>query len=553
MPKLDQLDQSTNSGPFAAQGHNGTGIRASGLANRWEMIAIYLFTTYIVVLKLPVSTLHPQSVELIERAEIRPDCTAVGLQLLMLSTYSRMEKMAKVPPMTPNFETNPISLVSEASRIIGNWKSSQDYLAETLTPATATFRNLIVPLQEGNNHAAHGLRPLTLLARVSPDPEVRDAARTAEAQMEAAETAALMRIDIAELVTVVFDGHSAPASSNSPGDDLDGEDRHLLTFVHGKYQRSGAGIRDPVTRDRLKSATDQLNELVTEAKKALTEESGGIWLMLTELDGVPEKILQGMKHRAGDGDAGEEVLVTLRKGHLMPAMRNARKENTRRKLYDANESRFPENAGRLTEILKLRHEIARLLGFENHAALKMKERMHDNVSDIQSLLQRTRQMLQSASRMEIYTMLQLKRETDPTTEGLFHWDWSFYAQKLKKQRYSFDTDTFSEYFELWHTLDGMLEIFQELFGVVFKIIGANVWHQDVVVYEAWNSGDDGFLGHLYVDLFSRNGKYDGASHFMIGPVSTQISPQSARRKNQQTSKVLKIVDFNPGFHRSKRR
>lgn len=362
---------------------------------------------------------------------------------------------------------------------------------------------------------------------MSPDPKIREAAREAEAKLSNAASAALMRTDVAELVTAVFERQSARPSSN---DSLDKEDRHLLAIIHGEYQRSGAGIRDPVTRDRVKAATDRLNELTTQAKKTLTEGQSGEWFTRAELEGVPERILQQLERRHSEVDDNEAFLVTLRKGIIIPVLRNAVKEETRKALFEAKECRFPENVGRLTEILRLRHEIAQYLGFENHAALKMEEKMHESVSEVQQVLQRTRDMLQTVAKREIVTMLQLKRETDPETTTLYSWDWSFFTQKLKKQEYCIDANKFSEYFEVKNTLEGMFGIFQELFGLDFKTIDASVWHEDVVVYEVWDtSNGSAFLGYLYVDLFSREGKFDGASHYALQPVCTPSPPRYTKR------------------------
>lgn len=427
--------------------------------------------------------------------------------------------MAAPPPPLATFDTTPSSLLQETSASIEGTKRLHDFLVSTLTPATATFQNLIVPLRQDSNLAACRLRPLTLLGRVSSDPKIREAAREAEAHLAVAGSAALMRTDVAELVAAVAERQSANASSALPGESLDDEDRHLLTVMHGEYQRSGAGIRDPATRDRVKAAKDRLTELTTEAKRTLTEDPGGEWLTRVELEGVPERILQQMERREGLTDGTEAFLVTLRNGIIIPVMRNSVKEKTRKTLFEAKERRFPGNVGRLTEILRLRHEIAQCLGFEHHAALKMEEKMHEDVSKVQDVLQRTIHMLQTVAKREIDTMLRLKHKTDPGSTALYSWDWSFYTQELKKQKYRIDANKFSEYFEVNNTLVGMFGIFQQLFGLDFKVIDANVWHEDVLVYEVWDtSKGSAFLGYLYVDLFSREGKFDGASHYVMQPV-----------------------------------
>lgn len=418
-----------------------------------------------------------------------------------------------------NFFSNPISLLAEVARVLDHEQMVQDSLAQALTPRpeTATFLNLIAPLQDAANVSASRLFPITILARVAPDPDLREAARQAETQIAAAESAALMRTDIASLVAAVYDNHLAPFSKTESGQ-LGAEDKHLLAYMHGRYLRSGASICESTARGKYTEAQKRLNDLLADARKALVEDAGGIWFERTELDGVSEKTLRSMESREQEG-CGQMLLVGLRKSQLAPVMRTARKEETRKRLYQAKETRFPDNVGRLTEILRLRREIALLLGFRNHADLKMEGMMHKRATDVQRLLEQTREDLQPFALEEIDTMMRLKREDDPTANKLFFWDWSFYSQKLRKQRYSVDLHYASEFFEIVHTFRQMLRVFETLLGLRFNETSGSTWHQDVTIYELWDAaGEETLLGHLYVDLFSRDGKYDGACHNVISPV-----------------------------------
>lgn len=418
------------------------------------------------------------------------------------------------------FFSSTISLLAEVTRVLEHEQMVQDSLARVLTPRpeTATFSNLIAPLQDAANVSASRLLPITILARVAPDPELREAARQAEAQIAAAESAALMRTDIATLVAAVHDNHLAPTSKIG-GSQLVAEDKHLLAYMHGRYLRSGASIHESTTREKYTEAQRRLNELLADARKALVEDAGGIWLERTELDGVSEQTLRSMERREQEG-CGQMLFVGLRKSHLAPVMRAARKEQTRKRLYQAKETRFPDNVGRLAEILRLRREIAVLLGFRNHADLKMEGMMHKGATGIQRLLEQTREGLRPFALEEIDTMIRLKREDDPSANKLFFWDWSFYNQKLRKQRYSVDLHYASEFFEVVHTFEQMLRVFETLFDLRFYKTSGSSWHQDVTIYELWDATNDEetLLGHLYVDLFSRDGKYDGACHNVISPV-----------------------------------
>lgn len=186
-----------------------------------------------------------------------------------------------------------------------------------------------------------------------------------------------MRADIAALVDAVYSRHGAD-------EDLDEQDRHLLSRMHGEYVRSGAGRIDDTQRQRLADARRELNELRAEAQKTFIEgdEVDGVSFSRNELEGVSNDVLEVMK-RAEEGD----FWVAFRKDeHVREVWRCASSEETRRRMYIAEERRFPENVARLKRIVVLRDKIANLLGFENHASLKMGNKMSRSVEEVRECL-----------------------------------------------------------------------------------------------------------------------------------------------------------------------
>lgn len=448
------------------------------------------------------------------------------------------------------FINNPVVLLDEVTRILDHGQMVRDSLAGSVKPATATFDNLIAPLQDATNLTASHLGPITILARVAADPALREAARQAELMIAAAQSTALMRTDIAALVAAVY-GESRPNQSPFQGQRTSGEDDYLVAYMHGRYLRSGANIRETDVRERYTVAQQRLDKLLADARKTLTEDSGGVWFELDDLAGVPEKTLHSMKRQPQEEHENEEgtrrmlLRAELRKNHLAPVMRSARNEETRKKLYQAKETRFPANVGRLAEIVRLRHEIALLLGFRSHAELKMENMMHRSVADVQRVLEQTRDGLRSFAREEIAVMMRLKRGDDACAAELFSWDWAFYNQSLRRQHYAVDAQYASEFFEVTHTFEQMLRVFEALFGLRFKEAegSSSTWHQDVTVYELWDASsekEDKQLGKLYVDLFSREGKYDGASHVVLSPVRHVLSRCERTYPHLQCYLVLEV-------------
>ena len=363
----------------------------------------------------------------------------------------------------------------------------------TLAPATATFATVLIPLIDDHNLAACRLNIFRLLGSVSPSPELRDASRKIEKLIESSEARNLIRADIAALVRAVVEKQ----------EDLDAESAHLLSRKHYEYKHAG------IKNERYLAAKAELNDLLSAARKTLNEAKDGLLLSREDLAGVPATTLAAMRE-----EDGGKLWVTFGKSHYMPVMRYAGEE-TRKRLWMAKQNRFPENVERLQRIVVLRDEIARILGFDDHATLKIEERMATSVDRVKESLKELRVKIWPIFEEEMKRMSQLKREICLEDASLYAWDWSFYDQKLR-EKYSVKNEVI-EYFETKQTLRGMLRIMAELFSIQFEYIQAETWHPDVQVYAAWDGDDGGFLGYLYVDIFARLGKFEGARHSIVTP------------------------------------
>lgn len=190
------------------------------------------------------------------------------------------------------------------------------------------------------------------------------------------------------------------------------------------------------------------------------------------------------------------------------------------------------------EAVLLRDEAARLLGYPNHAAFRIEEKMAKEPATVNSFLSDLRSRLVAGGKKEIEHLLELKKK-DEESRGLkpdgnyYLWDHRFYDRMMVEQEYSIDETKIAEYFPLQSTVRGMLHIFEELFGLVFIELDASerkqvsptgkaediAWHEDVIIFSVWNdsSEGDGFVGYLYLDLHPRQGKYGHAANFNLQP------------------------------------
>ncbi|KAH7122151.1 hypothetical protein B0J13DRAFT_589447 [Dactylonectria estremocensis] len=427
----------------------------------------------------------------------------------------------KTPPQPPpSFAVAPAQLLAETESLIGITQALEDRLAESLTPATARFDSVLLPLLRDDHAAARSLCVFRIFTSVAAGPDLRDAARKAEQMTARAGAASLMRRDVAGLVASVYEKHRSGSIS------LDDESAYKLFKTHRAYQNAGAGIADDARRADYLAAVEERNAVLVAAKKTLSETDDGVWFTRTQLAGVPPSKLDTMEA----SDDGDSLKVTFKRGHLQPVMKHATSARTRKALHVARENRFPENVEALERAVTLRDTIARMLGFPNHAELRIEAKMAPSVESVVKRLHKLRDELQPLARDEMDVLHELKKayikengsavdEDEDDMATLNSWDWAFYARILEQQRYSVDSQRVSEYFEVRHSLDGMLRIFEELFGIVFVPTDAPTWHDDVTVFAAWDSEQQGggFLGYLYLDVYARDGKYAGAHSSLVQP------------------------------------
>lgn len=357
---------------------------------------------------------------------------------------------------------------------------------------------------------------------VSTDQELRDASTEAEKMMDDFSIEASMREDVYKLVDAAL----------KKGDKLDPESQRLLEKEHKSFIRNGLNIPAGPKRDRFKEIKKRLSQLSIIFQKNLNEEKGGIWFTAEDLDGVPEDVLSGLKQEDG------KYWLTFKYPDLFPTLKYGKKSATRQLVFVSNENKCNQNVPLFREAILLRDEAARLLGYPNHAAFRIEDKMAKTPKTVDDFLGDLRSRLSDGGAAEIEVLKDLKKkdlqERGQTYDGRYYlWDHRFYDRMMEEKDYSLDQQRISEYFPLQTTIEGMLKIFEELFGLVFvEITGSDrdqispsgngrdvVWHEEVQVFSVWDDEGEGsgFVGYLYLDLFPRQGKYGHAANFNLQP------------------------------------
>ncbi|CAI7599433.1 unnamed protein product [Penicillium pancosmium] len=430
--------------------------------------------------------------------------------------------LRRPPQAPPTFTATPQSVVADAERIIKTSRGVQDQVVGSVQATNATFANVLGPLSQDENVMALEAHILGFYQAVSVDQKLRDASSKAEELMDEFFIESAMREDIFKLV----------AEALNKNETLEPESRRLLEKEHKDFIRNGLGLPDGPERARFKEIKKRLSQLSIEFQKNLNEENGGIWFTLEQLDGVPEDVLSGLKK--GEGENEGKVWLTFKYPDLFPTMKYAKNSEIRKQVMVANENKCNQNVPLFREAIVLRDEAARLLGYPSHAAFRIEDKMAKTPETVNKFLGDLRSRLTAGGKSEINTLMELKKSLDPKSDGQYYlWDHRYYDRLMLERDFSLDQQLIAEYFPLQTTIQGMLKIFEELFGLEFvEIVGEDraalaptgkgddiVWHEDVQVFSVWNDEGEGsgFVGYLYLDLFPREGKYGHAANFNLQP------------------------------------
>lgn len=458
---------------------------------------------------------------------------------------STATKPYRVPPQSPPlFNATEKSLIEDAKEICNELKATLDNVTENVSVEKANFANTVKLMAEAEDLASLKTRLIGFYQAVSTDAKLRDASSKAEEIMDEFSIEAGMREDIFTLVNAVYQA----VKTGKSNEDLNPESLRLLEKEQNSYIRNGLGIEKGEKRDRFKEIKKRLSQLQIEFQKNLNEENGGVWFSRDELNGVPEDLIEGFEKGTGINEG--KLRVTFKYPDLFPTLRFSLSSETRMKMMLESENKCNQNVPLFRETIILRDEAARLLGYPNHAAFRIADKMAKDPATVNKFLGDLRERLTPGGAKEIKHLMEIKTEDlknrglEASNDGNYYlWDSRFYHRLMVEKEFSIDEQKIAEYFPLQSTIKGMLKIFEDLFGFEFiEISDENraktsstgkaediVWHEDVKVFAVWNDEGEGgdFVGYLYLDLHPRPGKYAHAANFSLQPGFTY--PNGTRR------------------------
>lgn len=281
--------------------------------------------------------------------------------------------------------------------------------------------------------------------------------------------------------------------------------RKLLEDTYLSFTRSGADLQG-ADRARYREITSRLSELTTAFGQNVKKELATYAVELTadKTNNLPQWLIEQMADNARARKSDAPYVLTLQAPEYMAFMRLSPFDDLRKHVYmlysKRNTSGQYSNVDIVCEITNLRLELARLLGDRSFADYKLERNMAKTPSAAIELLDKLRDSYMPALKKELDEL------RDFAGEEITPWNYSYYANCLREERYTFDPEAMRPYFELKNVISGIFGLAERLYGIRFKerndIV---VYNPDVKVFEVCD-GDGSPLGLLYTDFFPRAGR-----------------------------------------------
>jgi peptidyl-dipeptidase Dcp len=294
------------------------------------------------------------------------------------------------------------------------------------------------------------------------------------------------------------------------------EQQRLTWFHHNNFVRAGARL-DAQAKERLSVINQRLAGLFTAFSQNVLADENHYMLVLDkeeDLAGLPESVRSSAAAAATErGQEGKWAILNTRSS-VEPFLTHSSRRDLREKVWrtfysrgDNNDDR--DNNANITEILKLRAERAKLLGYQTHAHWRLENTMAGTPDRAMELLQAVWTPAVARVREEV-TDMQEVADQEGAGITIAPWDYRYYAEKVRKAKYDLDDNEVKPYLQLDKLTEGMFFAARELFGFRFEpVTNVPVFHPDVRVFEVKNAGGS-HVGLFYLDPYARQGKRSGA-------------------------------------------
>lgn len=294
------------------------------------------------------------------------------------------------------------------------------------------------------------------------------------------------------------------------------EQHYLLDKYYKEFIRSGAGL-DAQKQERLREINKQLSTLTIEFGNHALADNNDYLLVVDEkedLAGLPDAVIAGAAQEAKAHGKDGKWVFTLQESSRTPLLQYAQNRELRKNIYQAytslgNRGNANDNKEVLKKVLALRLEKAQLMGFNNFAEYQLADNMAKNPKNALDLLYGLWEYSIKNAKAEA-AELQKIMDREGKGEKLEAWDWWYYAEKLRQEKYDLNEDAIKPYFSQEDVHNGLCTVVTKLYGITLTPCDSiSVYNKDVKTYIV-KDADDSLLGVFYSDYMPRASKRSGA-------------------------------------------
>jgi oligopeptidase A len=312
-----------------------------------------------------------------------------------------------------------------------------------------------------------------------------------------------------------------------PTEDLTIEQKKVVSNYIKSFKLSGAEVSDS-EKERLKEISVRLSELSNSFSQNLLNATDSYKMLIEDFEDVRE--LPEIELKQAKVESGYQF--SLKMPSYIAYMTYGSNRERREELYRAYTTRSPENSEIIDEILKLKREKAKILGFENFSELSIQKKMANSPDEVESFLNAL------ASESKVQAKEEFQQIADfAEIDNLQSYDLAYYSEKYKKKYLSIDEEKYLPYFEQNRVVEGLFRFLGKLFKVEFQKTGEKLWHSSAKSYLIIEDGK--VISKIYFDLEAREGKRGGAW------VNDWLPHHIDGSGNQRLSQGFLACNFNP--------
>ena len=384
---------------------------------------------------------------------------------------------------------------------------NQEIEAIVANSEPATFENTLAAMDRSGRLLSDVSNIFSMMCAAETSPELQELEEKIMPRMAAHSDAILMNEALFARVKDVYDSRLSR--------DLTPEQIRLTEKVYNNFVRSGA-LLDPQKKARLAEINEELSAATVRFGSNILAENNNYKLVLSKSDveRLPASVRDAAKAKAHELGYDNKYVFTLHQPSLIPFLTYSTNRQQREEIYRAylnrgNNGNEYDNKQIINDMIRLRTEKAHLLGFRSYAEYVTSEQMSGSPKAVYGLLEEIWTPALNRAKEELSDMMSLYSEENEGDTNFASWDWWYYAEKVRQQRYSLNEELVRSYFSLDNVRQGVFNLANRLFGITFRPISVPLYHKEVSAFEVLDA-DESHLGVLYFDFHPRAGKGQGA-------------------------------------------